>query len=152
MVLIMIALVTGCAYKEGPEEEGLEIPGKSLLESAHIDYSHSVERKAGETKSLDITLDMRKDSLRRVSFAIWRVSKIYAEDRLPMPEGLDVSVEPSNFIAAPNNTYQSTIIIKTSPELPPGEYVLLLDVKADMLRGSGWKRWASGWITVNIEL
>jgi len=120
-------------------------PGKSLLEAARIEFDDFVKLKAGETKSLDVTLETLKHGPGEVAYTISRVAKEYDEDKLPMPEGLDVSIEPSKFTAYPNNTYHSTITIKTTHELPSGEYVLLFDWSFEHVEKG------TGWITVNVE-
>jgi len=50
------------------------------------------------------------------------------EEKLPMPEGLSVTIEPNNFIARNFADYTSKITVKTGPELARGEYILCMDV------------------------
>ena len=101
--------------------------------------------KAGETKSLDVTLDTLKHGPGEVTYKIYRVAKEYSEDKLPMLEDLDVSIEPSTFTASPGNTYHSKIKVRTTSELPSGEYVLLFDWHFEGVETG------SGWITINVE-
>lgn len=99
-------------------------PGKSANESARVLYSaNSVDLKAGENTSIDVTLETRKDG------PGWFFCKIFRTDKdgnntLTMPAGLVVSLDPQNTPAYPNNTYHTTINIKTSPDLAAGEYWL----------------------------
>ncbi len=120
-------------------------PGKAHFSEARIYYDDSVELKVGETKLLDVTLETREDGPGEVTYEIFRVAKEYAEDELPMPEGLSVSIEPSKFMAYPDNTYHSTITIRTNDKLAPGEYFLLFERKFENVF------WQKGWIRVNVE-
>ena len=129
-VLILTALllaVIGCSVPT-------PTPGKSHLSMARVFYDDSVSLKAGEMKSLDVTLETRKSGPGRIIYEISRV-----------PDGLDVSIEPSQFMAYPDMEYHSTITIKTTPELAPGEYRLSF--------GKNFERVISGvgWIKVNVE-
>ena len=109
-------------------------PGKSHLSMARVLYDDSVSLKAGETKSLDVMLETRKSGPGRIIYEITRV-----------PDGLDVSIEPSQFMANPDKEYHSTITIKASPELQPGEYRFSF--------GKNFERVFSGvgWIEVSVE-
>jgi len=109
-------------------------PGKSHLLMARVRHDDSISIKAGEMKSLDVTLETRKSGPGTV---IYEISGA--------PEGLDVSIEPSQFIAQPETVYHSTITIKASPELAPGEYRLSF--------GHNFEKVFSGvgWIEVSVE-
>ncbi len=104
-------------------------PGKALLEAARIALDDSIELKAGETKVLDVTLETLKHGPGEVSYKIFRVAREYGKDEIPMPEGLEVSMEPTKFMAYPNAVYHSAITIKTTPELAPGEYWLSFEAE-----------------------
>jgi hypothetical protein len=93
---VVLLAVIGCS---GP----MPTPGRSQL-MARVLHDDSVSIKAGETKSLDVTLETRKSGPGRV---IYEISGA--------PEGLDVSIEPSQFMAQPETVYHSTITIKASP-------------------------------------
>jgi len=101
---------------------------------ARVLHDGSVSIKAGETKSLDVTLETRKSGPGQV---IYEISGV--------PDGLNVSIEPSQFMAYPDEEYQSTVNIKASPQIPPGDYRLNL--------GYNFERVFSGvgHITVNVE-
>ena len=120
-------------------------PGKAHFSEARIYYDDSVELKVGETKLLDVALETREDGPGEVIYEIFRVTKEYAEDELPLPEGLSVSIEPSKFMAYPDNTYHSTITIRTNDKLAPGEYFLLFERNFENVF------WQKGWIRVNVE-
>ncbi|MFC2068001.1 hypothetical protein ACFLTP_03200 [Chloroflexota bacterium] len=166
LLLIIALLVGGCSgqiIEEPPEEpshrppeeqtlppslpprQGPPLPGKSLLEAARLEFEDFVNLKAGETKSLDVRIETLEHGPGEVACRIYRVAKEYAEDELPVLLGLDVNVEPPNFTAYPNNTYHSTITIKTNSELDLGEYVFLFDWLFEGVENG------TGWITVDVQ-
>jgi uncharacterized protein YcfL len=109
-------------------------PGKSHLLMARVRHDDSISIKADETKSLDVILETRKSGPGTV---IYEISEA--------PEGLDVTIEPSQFMAQPETIYHSTITVKASPELQPGEYRLSF--------GQNFEKVFSGvgWIEVSVE-
>ena len=127
ILAVILLAVIGCSAPK-------PIPGKSHFSMARVLYDDSVSLKAGETKSLDVTLETRKSGPGRIIYEISRV-----------PDGLDVSIKPSQFMANPDTEYHSTITIKASPELQPGEYRFSF--------GKNFERVFSGagWIKVNVE-
>jgi hypothetical protein len=153
MLVLLIAAAAACAPQNYPPpgwwicEHGPELP-KFYLDS-------SIELKAGETKTMDVTLIAGTRSPGMVTYKIWRVKKAEGscsaqsrygvpKDWLPMPEGLNVDIEPNMFLAEePNKTYISTITIRTSPELPQGEYVLALEMDTQLVE-------TCDWITVDV--
>lgn len=154
MVVITLLLVLGGLSGCSPIETGSDNPppGGGPL----VSFQDHIELELGETKSTDITLMIRRpDGPTNVSYGIFRAEK--AEDytpakggtpyeKLPMPRGLNINIKPDEFVACSNKTYNSTIIIETSPELAEGEYELFLEVSFD---NSRWP--SSGWITVNVK-
>jgi len=127
VILAILLTMIGCST-------ATPIPGKSHLSMARVLYDDSVSLKAGEMKSLDVTLETRKSGPGRI---IYEISKV--------PDGLDVSIEPLQFMANPDTEYHSTITIKASPELQPGEYRFSF--------GKNFERVFSGvgWIEVSVE-
>ena len=127
IVMIILSAIIGCSAPT-------PTPGKSHLLIARVLHDDSISIKAGETKSLDVTLETRKSGPGRV---IYEISGA--------PEGLEVTIEPSQFMAQPETVYHSTITIKASPELAPGEYQLSF--------GQNFEKVFSGvgWIKVNVE-
>jgi len=101
---------------------------------ARVLHDDSISIKAGETKSLDVTLETRKSGPGQVVYEISRV-----------PDALDVSIEPSQFMAYTESVYKSTITIKASPELAPGEYQLSFGYNFEKVFSG------AGHITVNVE-
>ncbi len=138
-ITLLTATLVGC--QPSPETT----PGKSLLRRFFLVYDHSVTLKAGETKSVTITLETRKDGPGEVTYSIYRVAKEYSEEKLPALEGLDTKIEPSTFMAYPETTYHSTIVIKTSPQLAASDYYLMLEYHFENVA------YGRGWIRVNVE-
>ncbi|MFO8100999.1 MAG: hypothetical protein R6U37_02355 [Dehalococcoidia bacterium] len=112
-------------------------------------YDHNVDIKAGETKSIDITLENGKPRSgpgpADCTYTISLVSSEYSEQTVPMPMGLDISVEPSKFTAYSNTNYHSTLTISTTPGLVGCKYYLLLK---GSLEGGFTEQ---GWITVEVQ-
>lgn len=113
---------------------------------SRLDYSSSLTLTAGETKSLDITLQVGSYIRSPADFRqrIFRVSKEYGENEFPPPEGIEVSIEPSRFKVYPMTIYHSTMTIKAAPDLAPAVYffkleTFLIDAK-----------WMVGWIKVTV--
>jgi len=92
-------------------------------------YEHSVELKAGETKLIYLTLEVKKDirGPEQFTYTISGTSGEYSEDRPLMPEGLEVNIEPSQFIVCPNTTYYSILTIKTTADVTARDYRFLLE-------------------------
>lgn len=121
LILAVLLAVIGCSSPT-------PVPGKSHLSMARVLYDNSISIKAGEMKSLDVTLETRKSGPGQVIYEISRV-----------PDGLDVSIEPSQFMAYPDTEYHSTITIKASPELASGEYRFLFGKNFEkVFSGVGW--------------
>ena len=59
---------------------------------------------------------------------------------IDIPEGLEISLEPSGFILFPNTTYHFTITITAAPDLPPIPYYIGFEI-------SGW----GPGLTINVE-
>ena len=138
IMIIILSAVIGCSAPK-------PIPGKSHFSIARAYYDDSVVLKIGETKLIDVTLETREDGAGEFSCVIFRTDKEYGEDTLPMPSGLEVSIEPPKVMAYPNNTYHLTITIKTSPEIVASEYWLRLEQNFEKVFKT------TGWIKVNVE-
>ena len=121
-----------------------------------IRFQNYVELGPGEATSISVLLTIRRpEDPTSVSYKVFRARKVaeYSPwkggvpyEKLSMPPGLDISINPSDFVAYPKKTYKSTMEIKTSPKLPEGEYQLFLEVSFNDERWPG-----SGWITVNVK-
>ena len=146
VLLIIALLLLGACAPAAPPSPG---SGVSPLTTSSIWFESSAQLKAGEAKSLDVALYTKKDfgpGPHEVSYKLFRVARGYGQDEIPMPEGLEVSIEPARFTAYPNAEYHSTITIKTTPELSLGEYCFRFESECE-----GSPMWTGGWITVTVE-
>ncbi len=110
---------------------------------SRVNYEHSIELKAGETKSIPLTLEVKKDirGPELFTYTIYRTNGEYSEDKLTLPEGLEVVIEPSELTVCPNTTYISILTVRTSPGVTGGEYYFLLERYLENgFRGRGWIR------------
>ena len=130
-----------------PEGRLLHVPGWRYFYMSKGHYEDDVQLKAGETKSLDFTLETKNDIHwpSQFSYEIYKVGGEYEEDKLPMPDGLEMFMEPSSFMAYPNTVYRFSIMVETAPELVPGEYFICFE---QHLEGAFDSR---GWIKVTVE-
>lgn len=76
---------------------------------------------------------------------------MYETEDIGMPDGLNVSIEPSRYIARPHNNYTSKFIINTTPELAfhgaGTEYTLYLQANFE---GESRTR-SNDWVRVLVE-
>lgn len=121
-------------------------PHEGFYQSILI-FDRVIEMKAGETKILDVTFDVGKEirQSEEFTYTISFVGKVYSEIAIPIPEGLDVIIEPSHFIGCPNMTYHSTLTFKTADTLTPGEYWFVFQQRT----GTGGK--TTSWILVTVQ-
>ena len=116
-------------------------------------FPTDIEIKAGKMGFVDVDLRMQPDrdikykyDIDNVIYNISMVSEIGDESILPMPEGFDVSIEVGHFeygggITPRGYRHVSTITIKTTMELTPGDYFLLLEQDIENIyQGKGWIR------------
>ena len=116
--------------------EGEEtVPGASGLFSSHGSlHDNSMTLEQGKEGNAYYTIHIGGEGLSKVNYKVYRVKSqmstqtISEDENLPLPEGLNVSIEPSNFIARNFEDYTSKIIVKTGMELAPGEYILCIEV------------------------
>jgi len=69
LIMIILSAVIGCSAPT-------PTPGKSHFSMARVLYADTVSIKAGETKSLDVTLETRKSGPGQVIYEISRVPEI----------------------------------------------------------------------------
>ena len=131
------------------------MPEVSSLEEPNTYFPTDIEIKAGKMGFVDVTIKMHGDRegnyryhIDNVFYNVSMVSGIGDESMLPMPEGFDVSMEVGHFEYGPGPRgyrHVSTITIKTTMELTPGDYFLLLEQDIEnVYQGKGW-------ITVKVE-
>jgi hypothetical protein len=123
----------------------IHVPGYSHFFDSSLRYESEARLKAGQTLLLPVTLETRKDGPGDFSGSFVYVDKEYGLLPLPWPEGLDACLEPPEFMAYPNATYNLDLVISTQPELDPGTYYLHF---YHVFENSGY---GSGWIKVTVE-
>jgi len=113
---------------------------------SRILHDQSIQVEAGEQKTIDVALEVRKGIPDTTGFS-YKLSMViaeYDENIMPSLEGLGIYIEPTSFTAYPNTTYHSTITINTSHELAAGDYWLFLEGYY------GDSKWAGVWIGLKI--
>ncbi|MEA1958286.1 MAG: hypothetical protein U9N44_01240 [Chloroflexota bacterium] len=125
------------------------VPGTGSLYLSRITLDNSITVKRGESKNLEITLQADKDlpglKPKTLSHTVYLVDDIYSTNTLPLPKGMSLSISPSSLTVFPKTIYNTTLIIKTTNELEPGTYFLLLNSELEQTFNT------SGWITVTVE-
>ncbi len=125
----------------GVGEKGaiLTVPGYSIFFVANLKHENAITLKAGETGRLPLTLDTRKDGPGRFYGSLTYVEEEYGKMPLAWPRGLDVYLEPPEFVAYANTIYDFNLVFETTEELDPGTYRLrFYRTFEGGLRGSGW--------------
>ncbi|WAI01439.1 hypothetical protein [Methanogenium organophilum] len=133
LAVVLAAVVAMIFYFEGQPPESPEkyswvppdiTPGVALMNMPKLLDPETADMRAGETWEGYITLETKRNGPGMVHYAIpSRIESVYSDEELAWPKGLNISIEPSDFMAYPNETYNSTITIKTAPDLLQGEYV-----------------------------
>jgi hypothetical protein len=121
------------------------VPGYSHFFMSRLTYEHEIKLKAGQTLLRPVTLETRKDGPGDFSGYLVYVEKEYGLLPLPWPKGLDAYLEPPEFTAYPNATYNFDLVVSAAPELDPGTYYLHF---YHVFENSGY---GSGWLEVTVE-
>jgi hypothetical protein len=117
----------------------IHVPGYSHFFDSSLRYESEAGLKAGQTLRLPVTLEARKDGPGDFSGSFVYVDKEYGLLPLPWPEGLDVCLDPPEFTAYPNATYNFELVISAAPDLNPGTYYLhFYHIFENSWYGSGW--------------
>jgi heat shock protein HslJ len=106
----------------------------------------SLELEVGQVMSTILTLEIRK-SIREpetFTYIIQRVKGEYSENEIPVPEGMDVEISPSQFTVCPNTNYHSLLTVSTVPGVTPGEYWFSFKFAFNDRGGGG------GWIKISV--
>lgn len=136
-------VITGGCCPQGSTyefESPVEIPGLWSLRAARLNHENTVELLAGETESVKVTLETRHQGPAKFSSRIYMVEgKTSGAEQVPMPEGLIAYTKPDDFRICQDKTYSFSVIIKTTPGLTPGEYILRFKSETDIdIKGEGW--------------
>jgi nitrogen fixation protein FixH len=120
----LTAVATFGEERDEAREALSPIPGYSIFSAAHLEYEPEVTLKAGDTRRLALTLETRKDGPGSFSGRLFYVGGEYEILPLPMPEGLDVYLEPPQFTAYSNTIYNFNLVLVATAELPQDIYYL----------------------------
>ncbi len=102
----------------------LTVPGYSIFFRAKLEHEQAITLKAGGTGRIPVKLETRKDGPGRFYGSLVYVGQEYGKMPLAWPQGLDAYLEPVEFTAYPNTTYDFNLVFKGTPELVPGAYSL----------------------------
>ncbi|MEA1895522.1 MAG: hypothetical protein U9N36_10065 [Euryarchaeota archaeon] len=149
LLIVMIASSVILVYhhpntENNSREAPTAIPGKALLGAPKFVHPDMVELSVGETKEFNITAETKKNGPGEVTYSFSRVKRVYSDEEISMPDGLKVSIEPSTFMAYPNETYNSIVTVNTSQDILQGKYILYLHTVFENVM-QGW-----GYMTVNV--
>ena len=146
-VLVIVAAMVLCFYEPAPDSNEEDswmppdiTPGLAIMNMPKVVHPTTVGLKAGETAEENITLETRRNGPGMVHYTISsRVEDVYSTEELPWPDGLDISIEPSDFMAYPNENYISTLTVRTTNGLLQGEYVFrFYSLFEGSMEGGGW--------------
>ncbi len=82
----------------------------------------AVRFDAGGFQEVNVNLSTGKYGPDSLTYTLKRVDSKDSAVEVPMPDGLDITIQPAQFAANPRNEYQSTLKIQTTPDLSPGTY------------------------------
>lgn len=129
-------------------EDGQVIPppGQGMMYLSRFSHEESVEMKAGGEVHLGVVGDIRKDmpDPAMLTCEIYPVAGEYSKTKV-LPEGMEVTIEPSRFTVHPNTIYHLNINIKTTSDTPPGEYYLYFP------KYCNGNRFMGGWIKLDVK-
>jgi len=83
---------------------------------------------SGETGKIDVVLASGKSGESNGSYKINRLDSKTGGKQIAIPEGMDISIAPSEFVVSPYSDYKSVITIKTDEQIiTPGDYWILVE-------------------------
>ncbi|MFO7967339.1 MAG: hypothetical protein R6U44_07050 [Archaeoglobaceae archaeon] len=98
----------------GPQNDSSNLPSpNSALGGV---FEHFMIINPGETKSTTYTLFSGGEE-GNVSLFILSVDSLFSTDRKEMLEGVNISMEPSQFTVKPNSVYKSNITVETDSDV-----------------------------------
>jgi len=112
------------------------VPGVSHFYSGHaslIDSDRELTLAAGENRTATYLFQSGLGGTGFVQYNLSRISgdlnmmPMPADEKKPFPPGMHVAISPNNFTARSFGYYPSTLTVKTSPDLPPGDYHILIE-------------------------
>jgi hypothetical protein len=129
-VIIVVSVIMINPVKPVPddinEEETsptLVTPGKSHFgASEECLFPESGEINAGENMTFILMIEKNKEAIMNETINVSRVNEVYSDEKLPLPEGMNISCMPSAFISYPGESYNVSLILATTEETPENVY------------------------------
>ncbi|OPY37113.1 MAG: hypothetical protein A4E35_01577 [Methanoregula sp. PtaU1.Bin051] len=115
---------------------GAFVPGVSgfYRGRAHLlDSDRELTIKAGETGNATF---LNQPGIGGTGFVQYNLSMVSGridmmpmreDEKRPFPQGMEVTISPNNYTARSFGYYPSVITVKTDPDLPPGDYHVLIE-------------------------
>lgn len=122
-------------------ETGDYRPGVSHFGTPDIYWPDEIVVTPGTHNTGEIVVESRAKGYGMVHLRILSrvTAPISAGRDLPLPEGMTISVNPTDFMAYPNETYYAEIAVDTTTATPPGEYVFRFNEEFEgSFFGEGW--------------
>ena len=96
---------------------------------SRIDWAiaNAVRFDAGLFQEVNVNLSTGKYGPGDLTYTIRRVENKDSAVEMPMPEGLNITIDPAQFTAYPRSQYLSTLKIQSSVNLVPGTYWIRVD-------------------------
>lgn len=123
-----------------------------IMDEVHLmildshDHPDTVNRfTAGKIQELSLVLSTGRNGPAMVNYRITRVENEDSNIELPLPEGMEVKIEPSTFQGKPGREYRSILTITTSRELQWGSYQLIVRCQYGDIIVQEWP------LTLNVE-
>lgn len=123
LLIIICALalpLTGCLQQESsptPIPTNTSTPVPLPAPTLGGVFDHFMIINPGETKSTTYTFFSGGEE-GNSSLTIYSVSSLFNTDRKEMPEGVNISIKPSQFTVKPDGTYRSNITVETDSDVP----------------------------------
>jgi hypothetical protein len=83
----------------------------------------------GGFREVNVNLSTGKYGPDSLTYSIKRVASKDSAVEIPMPNGLDITIEPAQFATNPRNEYRSTLKIQTTPDISPGTYWIRVEYR-----------------------
>ena len=115
---------------------GAIVPGVSGFYHGYaslIDSDHELTITAGETSTATYLFQSGLGGTGFVQYNLSRISgdlnmmPMPANEKKPFPPGMQVAISPNNYTARSFGYYPSILTVKTSPDLSPGDYHILIE-------------------------
>jgi|GEM_PF-3487288 len=122
-------------------ETGDYIPGISHFGTPDTYWPDEIVVKQGVRNTGEIVIESRAKGYGMVHLRILsRVTEPISAGRdLSLPEGMTISIKPTDFMAYPNETHYAEITVDTTTATPPREYVFRFNEEFEgSFLGGGW--------------